>query len=427
MKLGRQHAVAAILLAAFAYAAVYVVQRTEWVEKQVPVQTTDAERRDPEFRLKRVLTGLGARVQAPDTLAELPPPGATLVLGAWHWNLFPERSLALRRWVEAGGHLVVPHVDAKAGGIDWLAVRATSLRRPGAARGAGDAADDDNNDNDSDDDEDAPRSPVAGAAKPPPLPTCVDVREPASVAPAFGTARVYSACVHPFKVLQTRLPIAWALDVAHGHVVLRMPVGRGSVTLTAARMPWDNDDVLERDHALIAAAVVRAAPGREIWFVSNEARAPLLAWLWQRGAPAVLLGAAALGLALWRGAVRFGPRAAALPTARRSVAEQIRGTAGFIAHRGGGAALHAAQLRALDDAARQRIAGFDALDRNAAGTDARAKTIAAACGLDAAPLARAMHLPLAAAALRHPGPTLALLETARRRLLLNTPRPPRQV
>jgi len=198
-----------------------------------------------------------------------------------------------------------------------------------------------------------------------------------------------------------------------------VPVGRGSVTVASAYMPWDNSQLLLSDNALLAAATLRIHPGQTLWFVRDEARAPLLSFLWSTGAPAVWLGALALALALWRGAVRFGPRAAVLPTVRRSVAEQIRGTAHFIRHHGS-TALHAAQLRALHDVARPRIHGFDALI-----VGERAQAIATLTSLDAHALARAMNPELSAALSRHPGAALALIETARRRLLLSTAPLPR--
>src|SRR6185503_10625564 len=107
---------------------------------------------------------------------------------------------------------------------------------------------------------------------------------------------------------------------------------------------------------------------------------------------------------LWRGGVRFGPLAAPAPTARRSLAEQIRGTGRFALHHGGSEALHAASVRALDEAARRRVAGYAALP-------AKART-------DADALAAAVYNPRA----RRPHDvrnTIALLETARRRLIVN--------
>jgi hypothetical protein len=143
--------------------------------------------------------------------------------------------------------------------------------------------------------------------------------------------------------------------------------------------------------------------------VVNETRPPLLTTLWNNGAPVILLGALALAFALWRAGTRFGPRLPALPTARRSVGEQIRGTAAFIAHHGG-RALHRAQLRALDSCARSRVHGYDTLI-----VGERAALLAPLVGIDAHTLARAMNPELG----KHVPSALALLETARRRLLLN--------
>jgi hypothetical protein len=174
-------------------------------------------------------------------------------------------------------------------------------------------------------------------------------------------------------------------------------------------LPLYGTTLLENDEALLLTAALRLARGQQLWLITDEKREPLLAALWHGGAPAILLGALALGLALWRAGVRFGPRIAPAATARRSVAEQIRGTAAFIAHRGG-RALHQAELRALDALARSRVPGWDALI-----VGERAAALAPRVGIDVHTLARAMNPELS----KHLPSALMLLETARRRLLLN--------
>jgi hypothetical protein len=90
------------------------------------------------------------------------------------------------------------------------------------------------------------------------------------------------------------------------------------------------------------------------------------------------------------------------------MAEQVRGTAGFL-HIHGADALHTAQLRALQECARRQLRRYDLLDPMA-----RAAAVASATGLDTAALVRAM-----ATRARSPGAMTAdleLLETARRRL-----------
>ena len=357
----------------------------------------------------------------------MPPPGATLLLSSWNWDIFAGREAALRRWVEAGGHLVVSNFAIERGGLGWvpvfekpkpkvLAKAATAESAASAASAASQPASKDADAEDRDDDENEDVSD----AKLPPRPTfgpgapttrCSGVNEPADVAPAFGFARGYATCMFTGSALQANVAPIWALDSSRGHVVVRVPLGRGSVTVSSVDLPLDNDVLPDHDNALIAVAALQVRPGHTVWIVRDEARPPLLVFLWQHGAPAVLLGAAALGFALWRGARRFGPRIAVAPLARRSMREQIRGTAEFVAHRGS-PALHAAQLRALSDAATPRIRGFDSMILGQ-----RAQAIAALTGMDPHTLAHAMNPSLNATPSRHPAAALALIETARRRLL----------
>ncbi|MBC8058302.1 MAG: hypothetical protein H7Y61_17140, partial [Rhizobiales bacterium] len=310
MTLTREHGIWAVAAAVLIAFAVWVARNTEWIDEEVRDPPPPALQRDPELRLKQVLTKLGAKVSAPLNLAELPPPGATLLLSSWNWNLFKEREAALQRWVEAGGALVVPHFGYARDGFGWVPITATRYANP-PARGASasgadadtktDDEESDENDDQSDDDSDdvsevrPPARPRFGRA--PSQPHCPGVNEPAEVTPAFAFARGYKTCMYLGSALQTRIAPTWALDGPHGHVIVRVPVGRGSVTASGVSLPFDNDDLLEHDNALIAAAVLRVRPGSEIWIVRDEARPPLLAFLWENGAPAVLLGCAALAFA----------------------------------------------------------------------------------------------------------------------------------
>ncbi|MDO9355797.1 MAG: hypothetical protein Q7T55_19020, partial [Solirubrobacteraceae bacterium] len=299
----------------------------------------------------------------------------------------------MRRWVEAGGHLVVGDFGGRGQGLDWVGVKtwhealqdariaeraasgASAASQPAASDRSRDDADDDadevsdeneavDDDHDHDHDQDpdsdrdsdrhdAPRTSPASRK-------CPDLREPLGVTPAFGARHTYATCVPVGLPLATVALPLWALETKRGNVLVRVPHGRGTVTLSQFLLPFDNQLLLEHDHALIAAAALQLRADRTVWLVRDEVRPPLLEFLWRHGAPAVLLGAAALAFALWRGAMRFGPRMATLPLARRSMAEQIRGTASFIAQRGS-PALHAAQLRAMHEAAAPRVVGYPAM------------------------------------------------------------------
>ncbi len=125
----------------------------------------------------------------------------------------------------------------------------------------------------------------------------------------------------------------------------------------------------------------------------------------------LLLLAGFVALALWRAGARFGPPIPATVTARRSLAEQIRGTGQFALRFGGGQALHAATLRALRDAAMQRFPNYDQM-----ASEKRVAAIAKASGTSADELGPAMNY--SGARNSHElYDAIAVLESTRRRLM----------
>jgi hypothetical protein len=145
-------------------------------------------------------------------------------------------------------------------------------------------------------------------------------------------------------------------------------------------------------------------------FLSEADHPSVLVLLWRYGAPVVSLSIAIVALLLWRGAVRFGPLEAVPDLARRSMAEQIRGTGRYVLQHGDVAALHAASVRALAEMARRRIPGYARLSRKQ-----RASAFAKFTGMDGAAITSAME----DVGRRRPQElpnTLSLIETARRQL-----------
>ena len=136
----------------------------------------------------------------------------------------------------------------------------------------------------------------------------------------------------------------------------------------------------------------------------------MLALLWRYGAPVVTLALTLLALVLWRGGVRFGPLAAAPDAARRSLVEQIRGTGQFTLRHGGWSSLHAASIRALDEAAQRRVPSYTSLS-----PVERVAALSRLTGLDRNALAAAVQPGRRSHDLRN---TIALLEAARRRTLI---------
>jgi len=386
----------------------WLYSATEWVDKPLPPVPDEAVRKDRLFAAKAMLRQLGAQVEERQSLDAMPPAAATLLLTSVHWRLFPARVQALRRFVEAGGHLVIPWTLASnEAELAWLGIESQEVpasERKSLAesqrkqRGKNQGKSEGKSGREHEDDDDEP---------------CIARQDAPGVRPAFTPTRELLLCTEGYRWNRLRPKGApqWVLTGPSGAEVVRVPVGRGRVTMTLAEDLHDNDALLKGDHALLLAATLDLARGDIVWFIATETRPPLATLLRQHGLTALLVGALALALALWRSGTRFGPRQAVPLPARRSMREQIAGTAAFIAARGG-APLHRAQLRALERSASQHLPGFDRL----IAARERAEAIAHATATDPVALAQAMdgtpkRPPRALAA------ALALLETARRRLL----------
>ena len=95
MTLSREAVVNLLALLVIGAAAAWFVHQTEWVEETVPIPPHGEAARDDHYVVKQLVRRLGGEAVSPEHFGGLPPPDATLVLSAWHWDLFPERELAL--------------------------------------------------------------------------------------------------------------------------------------------------------------------------------------------------------------------------------------------------------------------------------------------------------------------------------------------
>ena len=408
MKWTQAHTLRLVLSALALAAAAWLVDRTEWVEVTEPVPLSDAMRADGTFVAQHLLRQLGMRVQVAQSLQSLPPPDATLLLSTPFWNLLSDTDDRLRQWVHNGGHLVVDLVMLQRPTASaWFVPRLLPTPRDESTRNAADWC--------------RVLSPT-----PPGKP-------PAQWVDSAG----FVLCNHGEHALQPVPGAHWTLANEQGDVVVqRLAVGKGQITAFAGgfRFDWQgsrawqtadhadarrlqnfsNRGLLEGDNAALLAALVDARSGAEVWFVTRVQRPPLPLWLWQQAAPALLLAAGALALALWRGGVRFGPLQADPPAARRSIAAQVQGLADFLDRRQP-EALHGFASRALLEAAASHINGWARMapaDRTAA--------LARHTGMPTDALALALQ-PRVKRSASAWADTLALLESARRTLAQGRP------
>jgi hypothetical protein len=478
--------IGAILALAAAVLVAWLASATQWQDVEVPRALTGKAALDDHYALERLAEALGTRTKSLDRLESLPPDGATLLLGSWSWDTFPERDRALREWVEHGGQLVMaywqiarlnddPSDDKlQRQSRDWIPVHQVAVKpgkaKPTVPREAPKAPDT------------APAPPSAGV--PPkrptrllPQPICRLESEAPGMAPAYADAPARAAAepaagpagrpdaaaseaqagsvdsqddaqrarrgadppavdaggdgdaraddtasaaglrlcsVAIFGPGLDAPDALWGLRDKSGYRVVRVAVGTGTVTVVQDARIFDNSALLHGDNGLVDAAALQLRAGRELWIAAGDGRQPVLAWIWTRAPVAPLAALALLALWLWRALPRFGPREEPAATARRSMVEQIRGTARFLWQRSPGA-LHRAQRRALDETAARRIRDYARLDLND-----RAEAIARQTGLERSVLLQALAV--------DPPPDrrslprqLALLEIARRSLLQEAP------
>ena len=382
-----------ILLAGLLAAGVlWFVTATEWVEAEVNEPSKNEAARNRYYATQATLRALGGQVVKQPNLDRMPPAGARLILLSRHWALFPDRPARLRQWVEGGGHLVVLGNAVEQKELKWLPVKSLMPKK-----------------SDDDDDDKVDRKPPRRNG---PDVDCRTLVVPDALPSTYADKRAFEVCgIFPYHRHGAAAGHAatWALRGTVATELVRVAVGQGSVTVIDPADLLANSTVLRKDNALVMAAALQAQRGAQFWFVAEEARAPLLPWLWGEAWPALALALMALVLAAWRGAVRFGPIAAVAAHHRRSMTEQIAGTAQFL-RKTGPAALLAAQARALREAAGRRVRHFERL-----APAARAQAIANVTGLDAGAIARALDLTWRRSS-GQLAADLELLETARRLL-----------
>lgn len=380
----------------------WIASNTEWVEHTLPMPSKGEAARNPFYASQRFAEQLGATTSWDRVFVE-PPADAVIVLSTWQWTLSTNRRIALERWVERGGRLVVDRalfggVDQfeKWSGIAWKYVIPDEddeeAEEPGedsveaddgaegeeAAEGedaadteegaeTADGADADDTEEDEDDEEHEAEADVM------PCREAVEERDGAPVSSQRALNRML--CTGGgFGMLATSKPELWGVRDERGLQVLRVQVGRGSVTVING-MPFRSRALFDGDHAWLLVAATQMTRGDEIHFLSQDDYPGLLAIAWMRGWPVIVLGGLLIAFLLWRGAMRFGPLQAPPALARRSLAEQIRGTGQFVLRGGGAPALHAAMVRAFEEAVRKHVKGYGGLTG-----ESRTSALAAAVG-----------------------------------------------
>jgi hypothetical protein len=365
----------------------WVARHTYWTDTKVSMPLTGEAATNPFYAMEKFAQALGAHTQWNRGLS-LPPASGVVFISAWDWDLTSDRRQRIEQWVESGGRLVVDKslINSTEAFEQWSGIE-QKVREPALPLRA--------------------RFPHQQA----PTTRCYTLDEK-------GDSRdSYSVCgMDAASSLQTTRSMTWALGRDTGGLQAgRVTLGRGSVTVINGT-PFAERGLFDDDNGRLFVAATQLRRGDEIHFFSEDSHASLLELAWQFGWPALCLLMVLIALALWRSSARFGPLAAPADIARRSLAEQIRGTGQFTLRVSGGEPLHAAAARALNEVAALHISAYDRMP----GSE-RMGALAQATGFEADTLAAALHYSGTRRS-EHLRTAIELLESARRRILIKNTR-----
>src|SRR5688572_11585971 len=95
-----------VALLAIAGVLILIVSRMEFVEVKVPAPLKGEARTNPFYAAMRFMAELGVDATW-ERVFVTEPNQSVIVVSSWNWTLSSSRRDRLRKWVEAGGRLVV--------------------------------------------------------------------------------------------------------------------------------------------------------------------------------------------------------------------------------------------------------------------------------------------------------------------------------
>lgn len=385
-----------VVLVLAALLGLWLFTATEWTDIEVDTPAKGEALTNPTYVLQKLAQRMGVKVVKTTGFEKMPPAYATMMLDQAPDSLLPENRDRIKQWVQQGGHLVVPSSwldgDERAKMGVWPPMELEAVSDEQAQNASASAAKAPNSDNAHCESLQHSRGADQVFASPDgPLSYC-------------GWADISRQTIKGVG------PVLWSLDSSIGPQAMRVQAGQG--TVTASRVSaylFDNTQIFKGHHGAIMVALLGMHAGQELWIVEEDAREPLPLWLWNQADMVWVLAGLALVMWLWHVAPRFGPMKPALPLERRSMAEQLSGTAAFMKNTGR-AALHAAQRRALEDVAMVKLPRYRSMS-----VAQKIAAISEATGCDRAALEQAMQMQ----SFLHQATWLdacALMERVRRRL-----------
>ncbi len=309
----RQGLIIAALLTMVGAIAYWFYTNFEKVQKEVDVGFHGAARINELLAAQRYFESFGVTARSVESLTEFPPAPATLIIPTPRYEMGVDEAQRLRRWVEAGGHLVVVPSSAFDAGyesadalLDPLGIQVQEVEDP-QSDGLVD----------------------------------VDWPDSGDFMAVSMEANVRLDHAH------TKNKILLELADEDGTYLLRLALGRGMITVLSDADFFTNYRIAQNDHAAYLWHVAQADNQRPVWLVYKDSMPPLHRWLMQHAWTALTAGTLALVLWLWAASRRFGPALVAAPLKRRRLLDHVDATGRFLWRAGQGEQLMKGARQAL--------------------------------------------------------------------------------
>lgn len=295
-------------LAAVGVMVYWIIPHLEQVEDEQRVDVSPEARRNRFLAMERFLHRVRTDVEVTaraEVLADLPPPGDTIIASYTGEVMTSDRLYDLEEWVSRGGHLILEVNVYRWSGTDFL------------------------------------KLPLLFALNAETIPKERQVEREhgsASTVVRAGTGEQYQLEVPGGYVLHDLNGEARVWRNTEGAHALQYAVDQGTFTVISDLDLWSNSRIGEHDHAAFLATLVGSGSGK-IWMLRNTAYAPLWRLLWERAWPLVVSLGVALILGLWGLHDRFGPFIPRSDLRRRSLLEHFDAAARFAWRYGRGVVL----------------------------------------------------------------------------------------
>jgi hypothetical protein len=303
----------ALVLAICGASGYWFYTNFEKVQKEIDVGFHGAARVNDLLAAQRYFESFGVTTRSVEGLTEFPPPSATLIIPSARYEMGADEAQRLRRWVEAGGHLVVvpssafdDEYESADPLLDPLGIQVREVEDPQSEG-------------------------------------LVDVDWPDSG--DFMT--VHMDTYVRLDRAQTKNKILLELADEDGVYLLRLALGRGVITVLSDADFFTNYRIAQHDHAAYLWRVAQLDNSRPIWLVYKDSMPPLHRWLMQHAWTALIAGGLDLILWLWAASRGFGPILAAEPLRRRRLMDHVDATGRFLWRAGQGEQLMKGARQAL--------------------------------------------------------------------------------